>query len=174
MPIGGELGIRAGEYWAFRRTKHLPLVRAQVLHPGRNYYDQIRIRLVDEPAQHELTVFRNKLPCKWEDLDQYLEAHPDVPRGAEVVAAAPVHIVHTTNELREIIHDEIRNALGVHKIAYTWREAAAAVGVSVSTLRAAVHLGELQPGYSGNKPLFAESELRRWVEELPRDPGWRA
>ena len=80
MPAGGELGIRAGEYWAYRQGTTHPLQRALVLKPGHFYEDSIRIRLIDDPTVAELWTYRAKLPGKWADVDGYLLAHPDVPR----------------------------------------------------------------------------------------------
>ncbi|MEH3088722.1 MAG: hypothetical protein PGN24_03670 [Microbacterium arborescens] len=170
--MGGELGIKAGEHWAYREHTRHPLAHVVVLNPGRNYYDVIRVRYVDDPAHRELETRRIKLPCKWDDLDAYLDAHPEVPRAGEVAAIEPIHIVHTTNELRAIIHEEVRNALGFRKVSYTYDEASTAVGVSEQMLRNAVHRSELVPSYIGTKPVFTFVELLRWVESLPNEP-WR-
>jgi hypothetical protein len=170
--MGGELGIKAGEHWAFRESTRLPLARATIINPGRNYYDEIWVRMADDPAHRELATRRAKLPCKWDDLDDYLDSHPETPRSGQVAAVEPVHIVHTTNELRAIIHEEITNALGIQKIAYTYQEAAIAVGLSAETLRVAVHRGDLIPRYAGSKPLFDTEELKRWIISLP-DEAWR-
>lgn len=171
MPVGGELGIRAHEWWAYRRGTTHPLEKVLVIDPGRHYYDDIRVRLADDDSvHHEFEVKRAKLPCKWEDLDAYLEAHPEVPRGDQVATTVePVQIVHTTNELRNIIHEEIQNALGVMKVSYTLREAAVAVGLSTTVLAAAVRRGDLVAHYYGTKPVFMPDDLRSWVCSLSTD-----
>ena len=48
--------------------------------------------------------------------------------------------------------------------------AAAALGISPSRLRHHVRLGDLTPHFSGTKPLYAISELQRFIEELPTRP----
>lgn len=177
--MGGELGIQTGEYWAFRPGATLPLQRALILNPGVRYESSIRIRLIDDPAVVELWTTRAKLPCKWNDLETYLEAHPDVPRGYPQAPEPPelpdpgaVRMAFTANELRSIIHDELALALGVQKVSYTLREAAIATGVSVSMLQAAVKTNRLVANYAGSKPLFTLNALRDWVESLPEEP-WK-
>lgn len=171
MPMGGELGIRAHEWWAyFKGTTH-PAEKVLIIDPGRHYYSSIRVRYEGTSTFHEFETTRSHLPCKWEDLDEYLEAHPERPRQGEVATTAePVHIVHTTNELRHIIHEEVANALTVTKFAYTYPEAAIAVGVSTELLRQAVSRGDLIVRYISTKPVFAAGDLRRWVESLPEEP----
>lgn len=177
--MGGELGIQTGEHWAFRAGTALPLQRALILNPGLYYEASIRIRLIDDPAVVELWTTRAKLPCKWKDLDEYLETHPDVPRGYPQTPEPPeqpdpgaVRMAFTANELRSIIHDELVNALGSQKIAYTLREAAIATGVSVTTIAAAVKMNRLVANYVGTKPLFTPEALKAWVETLPDEP-WK-
>lgn len=179
MPMGGELGIQTGEHWAFRAGTALPLQRALILNPGLYYEASIRIRLIDDPAVVELWTTRATLPCKWRELDDYLETHPDVPRGYPQTPApleqpdpGAVRIAFTANELRSIIHDEVVNALGSKKIAYTLREAAIATGVSVSTIAAAVKMNRLVANYAGTKPLFTPEALKAWVGSLPDEP-WK-
>ncbi|CAI9386098.1 hypothetical protein [Microbacterium sp. T2.11-28] len=175
MPAGHGLGIQAQEYWAYRRNQSHPLQRVLIIDPGRHYDAEIRIRFPDSPALHEFYTRRSKLPCKWEDREAYLEAHPEVPRGDEVATPVePVHIVHTTNELRAIIHEEVRNAFGVEKVAFNVQEAAIAVGLSPSSIQNAVRRNELVPRYYGNRPLFTSAELLRWVDSLPDSPVRRS
>jgi hypothetical protein len=176
MPMGGELGIKTGEYWAYRPGTTHPLQRALILNPGHHYDAQIRIRLIDDPAVPELWVRRAKLPCKWQSVEVYLMEHPDVPRDypptPEPTEPPDVTLAFTANELRAIIHDEVTKALGLTKVAYTFNEAAVATGVSVTMLRAAVNRNDLIPHYAGSKPLFSPDELKRWVAQLPEHP-WR-
>jgi hypothetical protein len=174
MPAGHGLGIHAHEYWAFRRHQSHPLERVLIVNPGRHYDDEIVVRFPDAPPFHEIYTRRSKLPCKWEDLEEYLAAHPEVPRGDQLATPAePVHIVHTTNELRAIIHEEVRNAFGVQKVAYDTQEAAVAVGLSPSSIQSAVRRNELVARYFGNKPVFTAAELLRWVESLPDEAHHR-
>lgn len=178
MPAGGELGIKAGEYWAYRQGTTHPLQRALIRRPGHFYEDGIRVRLVDDPAVTELWTNRAKLPCRWADVDEYLLSHPDVPRdypeppGPGDWDAGAYRMAFTANELRSIIHDELANALGVKKVAYTRQEAAIATGVSLTMIDAAVHRNDLVARYAGSKPLFTAEELHRWVSSLPEAP-WR-
>jgi excisionase family DNA binding protein len=54
------------------------------------------------------------------------------------------------------------------RISYSINEAAVAVGVSVSTLRAAYRNGELDVHYpSGGKPLILHEDLVAWVAKAP-------
>lgn len=179
MAVGREHGIRTGEYWAYRPGTTRPLERVLILNPGLHYDASIRVRLVDDPTVVELWTSRAKLPCKWSELDDYLLAHPDVPRGhpeppepSEQPDAAAVRMAFTANELRAIVHDEVANAFGVAKVAYNMQEAATATGVSTSVIRAAVRRHDLVPNYAGRTPLFTPEELRAWVERLPERP-WK-
>jgi len=179
MPMGGELGIRTGERWAYRPGTTHPLQQALILSPGQHYNADIRIRLLDDPAVTEIWTTRAKLPCKWAEVEIYLRDHPDVPRGypptpepPDLPDAADQQMAFTANELRAIIHDEVVNAFGAQKIAYTMREAAIATGISTTLIRAAVRNNYLTANYAGSKPLFTPAELQRWVESLPEQP-WR-
>jgi hypothetical protein len=55
-------------------------------------------------------------------------------------------------------------------VAVDHATAAAALGISPSRLRHHVRLGDLTPHFSGTKPLYALSELERFVEALPTRP----
>lgn len=154
-------------------------MRALILNPGFHYESGIRIRLVDDPGVVELWTSRAKLPCKWAELEVYLQEHPDVPREYPPAPepttqpdADARQMAFTANELRSIIHDEIVNALGVRKIAYTLKEAAIATGISTTLIRAAVKRNYLTASYIGTKPVFTAEELHRWVSSLPEAP-WR-
>lgn len=48
--------------------------------------------------------------------------------------------------------------------------AAASVGISPSRLRHHVRLGDITPHFSGTKPLYAVTDLQRFVEGLPVKP----
>jgi hypothetical protein len=55
------------------------------------------------------------------------------------------------------------------KIAYTYEEAAQAVGYSKRTIQLAVDRGDLIARYANAKPVIAASELLRWIESLPTE-----
>jgi excisionase family DNA binding protein len=109
-------------------------------------------------------------------VELYLQEHPDVPREYPPAPEPPeptdITLAFTANELRAIIHDEVTNALGVHKIAYTLKEAAIATGVSTTMIRAAVRRNDLTANYAGTKQIFTREDLKRWVKDLPEAP-WR-
>lgn len=175
MPTGGELGIKTGEYWAYRQGVTHPLQRALILNPGQHSAADVRIRLVDDHAVTELWSTRQKLVCKWSSVEIYLLDHPDVPQtyGPTPAPTPPPEgtaLAFNANELRAIIHDEIVKALGVAKVAYTYQEAAIATGLSTTALRIAVRGYRLVPHYWGKKALFSAEELRRFVAALPEDP----
>ena len=48
-------------------------------------------------------------------------------------------------------------------------EAAGALGISVNSLRAIVHRGEIRYRLVGDRKVFAVSELQRWLDAAP-DP----
>jgi excisionase family DNA binding protein len=54
-------------------------------------------------------------------------------------------------------------------IAYTMQTAAAACGLSVTTLRAAVIKGSLPARWVGRKPIIRHEDLAEWVDELSAD-----
>ena len=54
-------------------------------------------------------------------------------------------------------------------IAYTMQAAAAACGLSVSTLRAAIIKGTLVARWVGRKPIIRHEDLWEWIDELSRD-----
>jgi hypothetical protein len=55
------------------------------------------------------------------------------------------------------------------QIAYAYPALAAAVDLSVQTLRDEVKAGRLIPSYVGAKPLFRYEEVKRWLESLPAE-----
>lgn len=171
VPAGGELGIRKGEYWAFRPGTTRPWIRALILDPGARYESSIRIRLDDQDVT-ELWTRRAKLPCRWADLDRYLIDHPEERRDRAAIPEPRDDGASAINaqELRSLIHDEVAAALGVKKLAYTYAEAAVAVGYSPGVLREAVRRNELLPSFANTKPVFTEEELRRWLRSLPTEP----
>jgi len=57
-----------------------------------------------------------------------------------------------------------------HPIAYTVKDAAVAVGLSVRYLRTQIQLGYLIARYAGSKPLITHAELVHWLSRLPTEP----
>lgn len=55
------------------------------------------------------------------------------------------------------------------KLAYTYEQAAEAVGVSARTLRRFVDRGDLAAKYINTKPVILASELEAWLESLPSE-----
>lgn len=164
------LGIRAGEMWAYRGGAGQPLRPVTVVTPGAHYDALIRIRLLDDPAQETLWVRRAKLPCKWEDRDAWIGAHPQSQVPDEPPTEpdpAPDEVTVSIDALRKVIHEEIRAAMSPPPVAYSLSDAAQATGVSTETLRRAVRRDQLVPNYVGRKPLFRVEELQRWVRSLP-------
>lgn len=57
------------------------------------------------------------------------------------------------------------------KLAYTYQEAANAVGVSVRSLQRLVERGDIAVKYIGSKPVIPAKELDAWLEALPSELG---
>lgn len=58
------------------------------------------------------------------------------------------------------------------KLAYTYEEAAQAIGVSVQSLRRAVDRHDLLVRYVGSKPVIPAEDLKAWFDTLPTEaPG---
>lgn len=62
----------------------------------------------------------------------------------------------------------------IEPIAYTLPEAAAAVGLSVDSIRKAIENKDLVASYYGTKPLIGVEELRRWFTSLDTERPARA
>lgn len=177
MPAGGELGIRKDEVWAYKERWTGPLVPARVLNPGMHYDATITVLVLEGPTQGQrIHTRRNRLPCKWEDHEAWLERHPEIRREYPVEAEVadsfelPADMLFSMGEaaLRRIVREELQAILNVPpKVAYNYKEAAKAVGISVTGLRHAVRGNYLTPHYYGVRPLFTPEELKRWVESLP-------
>jgi excisionase family DNA binding protein len=56
------------------------------------------------------------------------------------------------------------------RIAYSQPEAAALLGISVSTLKRAANDGEVPRHFVGKKPVYLRHELIAWIENLPSSP----
>jgi hypothetical protein len=58
------------------------------------------------------------------------------------------------------------------KLAYTLQEAADAVGMKLSALRAIIAKGDLAVKYPNSKPVIPADELKAWLDSLPSEaPG---
>lgn len=186
--MGGELGIKAGEHWAYREKKRWPLFQAYVIDPGTHYDAQIRILVKDGPSTDEIHhVRRVKLPCKWEYVGAYLEHHPEIPRElrdlpvkrdeedrAPLTPELEVLRVQETM-LRKVVREELKSSLrsvgtAVPKLSYTFPEASEATGYSEWTLRREVRLNNLVASYANAKGVIRADELDRWLRSLPEDP----
>lgn len=55
------------------------------------------------------------------------------------------------------------------KLAYTYQEASASVGVSVRSIQRLVERGEIAVKYIGSKPVIPAVELTAWMESLPSE-----
>lgn len=178
--MGGELGIRAGEIWAYKLRLTGPLVSARVVDPGRHYDATIQVIILEGPTKGQrVYTRRNRLPCKWEYREPWLEAHPDFRRElpAEVEVPDPFELpadmLFGMGEaaLRRVIREELQAILNVPpRLAYTYKEAARATGLSDTSLQSAVRDGSLVPAYFNSKPLFTPEELKRWIATFPADP----
>lgn len=56
------------------------------------------------------------------------------------------------------------------KLAYNLKEAAAAVGLSITDIRQRVSAGDIAVRYVGSEPLVLFSELESWLLSLPSQP----
>lgn len=57
------------------------------------------------------------------------------------------------------------------KLAYSIKDAAEAVGVSVTTLREAINRSELTVKYPTTRPVIPAEELTKWLDALPDEPN---
>lgn len=56
------------------------------------------------------------------------------------------------------------------KLAYNLKEAAAATGYSVDTLRIAIRRNDLVARYANSRPIILADELLDWLRSLPTEP----
>lgn len=170
-----------GDVWAYKVTLTGPLVPARIIVPPWHYGADIRVRRLDDPALDEFWTKRPRLPCKWEDVDMYLAAHPEIRRDDEPMDVDGVEprFRDAADELfgigkaalRQIVRSEVERTLQApQKLAYSYQEASAAVGVSVDMLRGEVRDSRLVASYVGSKPVFTVDELKRWLGSLPSEP----
>jgi len=177
MPMGGELGIKRGEIWAYKLRLVGPLVPARVVSPGTHYGAEIEIIILEGPTERQrVSTHRARLPCLWDEREKWLTAHPEFrrelpPQPAEVEDPfeLPADVLFGMGEkvLRRIIREELQAVLSIPpKLSYTYKEAARATGMSESAIRAAVRNYDLTPVSYNSKPLFTEEELRSWVKSF--------
>lgn len=57
----------------------------------------------------------------------------------------------------------------MHKIAYTFDEAAAACGVSVDVIRRAVRAKEVPVHYPTSRPVILREDLEAWLQSAPTE-----
>ena len=59
-----------------------------------------------------------------------------------------------------------------NKLAYSYRDAAEALSISIRTIQRAAERGELAVKYVGTKPVIPAEELQAWLGSLPSEaPG---
>lgn len=172
-----ELGIKVGEIWAYKLRLSGPLVSARVLNPGRHFDAHIELIILDGPTiGQRVQTRRNRLPCKWDDREAWLSTRPDFRRELppEVEVVDPFELPADQlfsmgeNALRRIMREELEAILSrPPQIAYNYKQAAIAVGLSASSLKNAVRNYDLTPSYYGSKPVFTPDELARWVATFP-------
>ncbi len=170
------LGIKAGEVWAFQRGTTHPLIPVTIIDPGSHYYAPIVI----EPRyawgkRWRQSVARAKLPCKWDQVDEYVRAHPakrlEIERGP---LPEPSPDVPTKPE--PLIQEEVYILARIagpdfdRPLAYNVAAAARAVGYSVSTIRKEINEGRLPTRYANSKPVITYDDLWAWVDALPNYP----
>ncbi|MCI2959135.1 hypothetical protein MN032_15700 [Agromyces atrinae] len=132
---------------------------------------------VDRPHEGAFSVHRQKLKCKWEDVERYLAERPEFDDSPSTRAEEPpaeptaLELYNLSQETyRRILRHELELALQAPKLAYTYRQAAEAVGISEGLLRGQVREGWLNPVYIASKPIFTVDELKRWLASLPGHP----
>lgn len=54
-------------------------------------------------------------------------------------------------------------------LAYSMKDAAATLGISLSLLYEKIAAGEITPKYVNSKPLIPAPELQAWLEALPTE-----
>lgn len=176
------LGIRRNEIWAYKYHLAGPLVPARVLAPGQHYDAGIEILMLEGPTKGtRLWTRRSRLPCKWEERESWLSTRPDFRRDFPVVEEVqdafelPADSLFGMGEraLRRIVREELQAILNVPpKVGYNAKEAAAALGVSTSTIYVLVKQNRIVPSYIGSRAIFPRDELERYVMGLPDEPGW--
>lgn len=163
--------------WAFRAGRRTPLAPARVINQPAHYDAGIAIQPLGDWSRLAISVHRSKLPCKWEQVDDYLAIHPDIPREPEAPVAAvqgpeadAVDLFSAGQEtIRRIVREELAVVNRVPLLALTYRDASLATGYSVSVLHMAVANDQLVASYANSKPVFRLDELDRWLASLPAE-----
>ena len=57
----------------------------------------------------------------------------------------------------------------MERLSYSLPEAAAAIGVSVQTIRRAIDKGDIVTRYPTRKPVIPVTELQSWLDRLPTE-----
>lgn len=170
-----ELGIRAGERWAYKITlSHGPLIEVKVLDAGYNYESSIRVQRVD--TGEVFWTRRGRLPAKWERQEEYLATHPQfrsalpepLPRPEPQLPFIPRLTDVDLERIRAVVREEIAESMkGVPRIAFTVAELAYAVGLSDARIYQHIDRRDITPVYSGTKALIPVEEAVRFVRDLP-------
>lgn len=171
-----ELGIKAGEIWAFQRGTTQPLIPVTIVDPGTHYYAPIVI----EPRyasgrRWRQTVLRAKLPCKWDQVEEYVRLHPakrlEIERGS-----LPEPSPDQPPGPSPLDHEEVYVLARLagfdfeRPLAYNIPAAARAVGYSASTIRNEIKAGRLRTRYANSRPVIVYDDLWSWVDGLPNYP----
>ena len=172
-----ELGIKAGEIWAYQRGTTHPLIPVTVIDPRTHYYAPIVI----EPRyawgrRWRQSILRAKLPCRWDQVEEYVKLHPakrlEIERGP-----LPEPAPDDSHKPEPLNHEEVHvraRLAGVdfeRPLAYNIPAAARAVGYGASTIRNAIYSGQLHPRYANTKPVILHDDLWAWVDGLPNYPS---
>ena len=162
MPAGHGLGIKTGEVWAYRESSKLPVRPARIVDPGRHYGSDIEIFVLTRPQTERLWVKRVKLPCKWDEINDYIarRREPWTVDESAVVTEEPTHWPEPSRPSIQKVSVPI---------AYNIVGAAAAVGYSPATIRREIQRGNINPRYANSKAIITHTELLAWVESLPYD-----
>jgi hypothetical protein len=168
-----ELGIKAGETWAYLRTPKYPLVPVRIINPGIYYDDRI---IIEEllGARWRKSVHRVRLPCKWDRVDEYARDYSgallEIQREAtaEPMFSEPVQIPdEPLNHSEVLILARLAGVEFDRPIAYNIASAAAAVGYSLSTMKNVVRRGQLPVHYANTRGIILYDDLWNWVSSLP-------
>lgn len=168
-----ELGIKAGETWAYLRTPKYPLVPVRIINPGTYYDDRI---IIEEllGARWSKSVRRVRLPCKWDRVDEYVRAYSEAlleiqrEATAEPMFSEPVSIPdEPLNHSEVLILARLAGVEFDRPIAYNIASAAAAVGYSLSTMKNVVRSGQLPVHYANTRGIILYDDLWHWVSSLP-------
>lgn len=80
-----------------------------------------------------------------------------------------MHEEVTADKIRQPVREELLRAQH-QPLAYSIEEAAAAVGVSSSTIKNHIRLHNLIARYPHSRSVIEASELHEWLQHLPTEP----